>query len=312
MALIYTYIGTTMTLIILLYALFGSSFPICKVLLNYTTPLFLLGSRLLVAGPILLMYHSFINKKPITFKWSHLSYFLQLTILGMYLNYLIRFWALHDLPSLKVSFLFNLSPFFSALYSYFFFKEKMSKLQWIGLVIGFTGLIPLMLTTTLAEQELGEFFLISWQELAVLTSVALHSYCWILIRKLVKDKQYTPMMVNGISMTCGGLMALCTSMIVDGPFPVTNVAGFVKWSIVIILISNIICHNLYAFLLRKYTATFLSFAGFLSPLFSALYGWGLLGETITWHFFASALLVFIGLYLFYREELIAHHPNPLE
>ena len=292
-----------MTLIILLYALFGSSFPICKVLLQYTTPLFLLGSRLLVAGPILLMYHSFVNKKRIYFKWKHFSYFAQLTVFGMYLNYLIRFWGLQDLPSSKVSFLFNLSPFFSALYSYLIFNERMTRLQWLGLAIGFTGLIPIMFTTTLAEQKLGEFLFISWQELAILTSVALHSYCWILIRKLVKDKAYTPMMVNGISMTCGGLMALATSMYVDGPFPVTNVAGFLKWSVVIILISNIICHNLYAFLLRRYSATFLSFAGFLSPLFSALYGWGLLGETISWHFFASAVLVFIGLYLFYTHEL---------
>lgn len=300
-----------MTLIILLYALFGSSFPICKVLLQYTTPLFLLGSRMLIAGPILLLYHSFIHKKLIHFKWKHLSYFVQLTIFGMYLNYSIRFWALHDLPASKVSFLFNLSPFFSALYSYFLFNERMTRIQWLGLAIGFTGMIPILLTTTLAEQKLGEFFLISWQELAILTSVALHSYCWILIRILVKDKQYTPMMVNGISMTCGGLMALATSMYFDGPFPVTNVVGFVKWSAAIILISNIICHNLYAYLLTRYTATFLSFAGFLSPLFSALYGWGLLGEKITWHFFASAILVLIGLYLFYKQELSLRH-KPLE
>lgn len=264
---------------------------------------------MLIAGPLLLMYHSFINKKSITFKWEHLSYFVQLTVVGMYFNYLIRFWALHDLPASKVSFLFNFSPFFSALYSYFIFKERMTPLQWLGLGIGFTGLIPIMLTTTLAEQKLGEFLLISWQELAVLTSVALHSYCWILIRKLVKDKEYTPMMVNGISMTCGGLMALLTSMYVDGPFPVTNIPGFLKWSVAIILISNIICHNLYAYLLRQYTATFLSFAGFLSPLFSALYGWSLLGETITWHFFASAILVFIGLYIFYRHELLTHNKS---
>jgi len=266
---------------------------------------------MLVAGPILLFYHSVIKKGSIRFKWSHLSYFVQLTIFGMYFNYLIRFWALHDLPASKVSFLFNFSPFFSALYSYFIFKERMTRLQWVGLAIGFTGLIPLLFTTTLAEQELGQFLFLSWQEIGVLTSVALHSYCWILVRKLVKDKQYTPMMVNGISMTCGGLMALITSMYFDGPFPVTNVPEFLKWSAVIILISNIICHNLYAFLLRHYTATFLSFAGFLSPLFSALYGWGLLGERITWHFFLSAVLVFIGLYLFYRHELIVH-PQQLE
>ena len=41
----------------------------------------------------------------------------------------------------------------------------------------------------------------------------------------------------------------------------------------------------------------------VSPLFSALYGWGLLHETITWHFFASGAIVLVGLYLFHKDEL---------
>jgi drug/metabolite transporter (DMT)-like permease len=60
---------------------------------------------------------------------------------------------------------------------------------------------------------------------------------------------------------------------------------------------------LYGYLLKKYTATFLAFAGFLGPLFSAFYGWLFLSEVITWHFYLSAVLVFAGLYMFYKHEL---------
>ena len=40
-----------------------------------------------------------------------------------------------------------------------------------------------------------------------------------------------------------------------------------------------------------------------------------LREIITWHFYASAIIVFIGLYLFYRHELQVtgiekHHEKP--
>jgi drug/metabolite transporter (DMT)-like permease len=72
----------------------------------------------------------------------------------------------------------------------------------------------------------------------------------------------------------------------------------------IILISNIICHNIYGYLLKQYTATFIAFTGFLAPLFSALYGWAFLNERITWHFYASSFIVFIGLAIFYKEELV--------
>ncbi len=292
-----------MTLIVFLYALFGSSFPIAKLLLSYTTPLFLLASRLLMAGPILLGYQYIWGRHAFKFEWKHSWYFAQIVVLGMYLNYLLRFWALNDLPSWKVSFLFNASPFFSAFYSYIFFKETITRNQWIGLGIGCLGLMPILLTSTGNEHALGSIFFLSWQELSVLVAVGLHTYCYVLIRLLIKTHNYTPMMINGMSMTLGGLMALITCFAIGDYFPVEKPLPFLQWLTVIVVISNIICHNLYGYLLRFYSATFMAFAGFLGPLFSALYGWGLLGETITWHFFASCLLVSIGLYLFYKEEL---------
>ena len=292
-----------MTLIVFLYALFGSSFPIAKLLLGYTTPLFLLASRLLMAGPILLAYQYIWGRHAFKFEWKHSWYFAQIIVLGMYLNYLLRFWALNDLPSWKVSFLFNASPFFSAFYSYIFFKETITRNQWIGLGIGCIGLIPILLTSTGNEQVLRSIFFLSWQEICVLIAVGLHTYCYVLIRLLIKNHNYTPMMINGMSMTLGGLMALITCFAIGDYFPVEKPLPFLQWLTVIVVISNIICHNLYGYLLRFYSATFMAFAGFLGPLFSALYGWGLLGETITWHFFASCLMVVVGLYLFHKDEL---------
>ena len=47
----------------------------------------------------------------------------------------------------------------------------------------------------------------------------------------------------------------------------------------------------------------LTFAGFVDPICAAFYGWIFLGETITPYFILSTVLVFIGLYVFYMEEL---------
>ncbi|MFC1842261.1 DMT family transporter [Candidatus Dependentiae bacterium] len=291
-----------MTLIILLYALFASSFSMGKVLLRYTTPIFLTGIRMLIGGLILLAYQYLSPRQNFYFKKKHIWLFLQIVLFGVYFNYILRFWALQSLPSSKTAFLYNLAPFMSAIYSYYFFKERMTRGKIAGLAIGFLGMIPILLTSSSTEKSIGEMFFISLPELAVIASVALHAYSWVVMRKLVRDKNYSPTLVNGITMAAGGFMALLTSFAYGNIFPVTKILPFSGWLAAVIIISNIICFNLYGSLLKKYSATFLSFAGFLAPLFAALYGWGFLGETITWQFYASSVLVFVGLYIFYREE----------
>ncbi len=300
-----------MILIIVLYALFGSSFVLGKYLLSYTTPLFLTGARMTIGGLILLSYLFFYAHEHFKFKRKHLFWYIQMIFFGIYITYTLRFWALNYMPAAKTNFIYNLSPFLSAIFSYIVFNEKLSIKKWAGLGIGFLGLIPVLLSSSSPEKAIGEVSFLSWPEIAVIISVATHTYSWIIMRKLVKEKSYSPMMVNGVSMTFGGLLALITSFFIDGFAPIK--AGYVGYFFgilgLIILLSNIICYNLYGLLLKRYTATFLSFSGFLSPLFTALYAWILIGEVVTWHFYASCIVVFIGLYLFYQEEL---HESALE
>ncbi len=292
-----------MILIIVLYGLFGSSFLLNKALLNYANPIFLTGIRMLISGVVLLGYQYWYEYKQFRFKPKHIWLFAQIIILGIYASYILRYWGLKYLPASKAGFLFNLSPFLSSLYSYFFFSERMTYKQWTGLVIGFVGLIPILLTSSTTEASLGEFYFISWPEFTIIAAVACHSYSWIVMRKLIRYKNYAPAMVNGICMTVGGILALGTSVFTENFIQVNNIVPFVELLFAVILISNLICHNLYGYLLKYYTATFLSFAGFLGPLFTALYGWLFFGEIITRHFFISSIIVFIGLFLFYQDEL---------
>lgn len=292
-----------MFLIILLYALFGSSFPLSKSLLGFVDPIFYTGIRMFIAGSSLLIYQYGYAYKHFNFNWKNKWYYAQIIFFGIYFTYILRFWGLHELSSAKTAFLFNMMPFFSAFYSYFAFKEKLTRHQWLGLTIGFIGFVPILISTSTTEQKWRELFFISRPELAVLAAVACQSYSWIIMRRLIREKSYAPTMINGMTMTIGGILALLTSYIYEDPQIVADPGAFLSLLALVILISNIICHNLYAYLLSKYTATFLAFAGFLGPLFSAFYGWIFLSETITWHFYISSIIVFIGLYLFYKDEL---------
>jgi len=292
-----------MTFIIVLQALFATSFPMGKYLLTFASPLFLSGSRMLIAGGILLIYQYFIASAEFTIKRKHYWTFAQIIILGMYLTYGLRLYALDVLPIWKASFFYNLSPFLSAIYAYLLFNEKLSIKQWLGLTIGLIGMVPILISRSPEEATFAEFFCISMYELFLIVSVSLHAYSWILIQKLVRHKKYDTSMVNGMCMAVGGILSLITSYAIEGPAPVYNPTAFCKGLFIMIFISNILCHNIYAGLLKKYSATFMSFTSFLSPLFAALYGWAFFQENITWHFYLSILIVLIGLYVFYQDEL---------
>lgn len=292
-----------MTFIVVLQALFATSFPMGKYLLNFTTPLFLSGARMLIAGGILLIYQYFLPSSQFKIQKKHFWIFAQIIILGMYVTYGLRLYALKALPVWKTSFFYNLSPFLSALYAYFLFNERLSIKQWIGLSVGLMGMIPILISSSPAEATLGEFLYISWYELFLLISVSLHCYSWILIQKLVRYKNYDTSIVNGICMAIGGLISIITSYVIEGPVNISDPYAFCKGLIIMIFISNILCHNIYATLLKKYSATFMSFTSFLSPLFAALYGWAFFQETISWHFYLSIIVVLAGLYIFYQDEL---------
>ncbi len=294
-----------MFFVILLYALFASVFTLAKTGLEYTQPLFLVGSRMFAAGLLIVAYQWFFNRDQLKFKKEHIWRFLRLAAFNIYLTNIFELWGLQYLTSFKTCFIYSLSPFVSALFSYLMFSETLNTKKWMGLLIGFCGFIPILLSETSSEEQTGHLWFFSWAEIAVMLAVVSSVYGWILLRQLVKENSYSPLTANGFSMAIGGAMALIHSGFVENwdPLPVTEYIPFLECSLLLMIISNFIAYNLYGFLLRKYTATFVSFAGFITPLFTALFGWFFLGETVTMPFYISAVIVFSGLTLFHQEEL---------
>ncbi len=303
-----------MPLVFLLYALFASVFTISKVGLEYTQPFFFVGSRMALAGFLMLLFQYLFRRGKFQVNKQHIWLIVKLGIFNIYLTNVYEFWVLKYLTSFKTCFIYSLSPFLSALFSYFILSEKLSTKKWIGLTIGFLGLMPILLSQGAAESEVGSLLFFSWAELSVMSAAVCSVYGWILLRKCVNEGGYSPFMANGMSMLIGGAIALCHSLAVEEwhPIPVTNLPTFLECTLLLILISNMICYNLYGQLLKKFTATFMSFAGFTTPFFTALFGWIVLSEVVGWPFFLSSIGVLTGLTIFYMEELKQGYLQPQE
>ncbi|GAB4232126.1 MAG: DMT family transporter [Chlamydiales bacterium] len=294
-----------MYLVFLLYALFASTFTISKTALNYAEPFFLIGTRMIAAGLFMLVYEWFRSGRKLAISKTVLLQTALLGFVNIYVTNACEFYGLKHLTSFKTCFIYSLSPFLSALFSYFLLSEKMTRKKWIGFAVGFMGFLPILAISQEGDETIAHLAVISWPEISVITAAVCSVYGWILLGQAVRTHGLSLFTVNGLSMLFGGILALGHSWTVEtwDPFPYSAFMPYLECTIALLVVSNLLAYNLYGYLLRSYTATFMSFAGFLTPLFTALFGWFFLGEYVTLPFYISALIVFTGLYLFHQEEL---------
>lgn len=290
-----------------MYMVWSSMFAIAKLALQYAPPLFLTGSRMVLGGILLLGYLFLTNRQQLKLKKSHWLPMILLAVFSIYLTNILEFWSLQYLTAAKTCFIYSFSPFFAAIFSYLHFGEKISVKKGLGLLLGLLGMLPILILQTGSEDLLSAFSLISWPTLAMIGAALCSVYGWVLLRLIVKDQMISPLTANGISMCIGGIAALLHSFYIDhwDPLPLKANSGFpfIGWLLLMVLISNVLCYNLYGLMLKRFTATFLSFMGLLSPIFASLHGWLFLNEPLSWMIVVSTFIVCLGLWVVYAEEL---------
>lgn len=299
-----------MWMIAMMYAIWSSVFTLGKWTLESSSPLFLTASRMLLAGCILLIFLAITKRSAFKINVRQAISVGLLAFFSVYLTNAFEFWSLQRMTAAKTCFFYSLGPFFTAFFSYLHFKEKMNIRKWLGMAIGFIGFIPVLAMQKGSEELLSSLQFISWPELSMLGAAICSGYGWILLRLLVSGKNQLPIdppMANGASMLLGGLFALLHSTLVDqwAPIPVASgqLSLFLQGTLLMTFISNILCYNLMGFLLKRFTATFISFMGLLSPVFASLSSWLFLGEPISPTIFLSTGIVSIGLWMIYSAEL---------
>jgi drug/metabolite transporter (DMT)-like permease len=299
----------------ILFVIWASCFPLSKIALQSSTPLFFTASRMLLAAVLILAYQLLKKRSDLKISKKQFAAIIFLGFFSMYLTNALEYYSLKYLSGAKACFIYSLTPIFAAIFSYIHFKEKLSFKKFIGMSIAFLGIIPVFFIQSDSEKISKSFFNISLPEIAVILAVIFSVYGWILLRILVKGKNNTsekekpisPLTANSLGMLIGGIFALIHSLISDTwlPIPIKTNEGFhfIQGVFAITMISNIVCYNLYGYLLKKYTATFMSFVGLLSPIFASFSEWILLKTSPSPIILVSTLVIISGLWIVYQEEL---------
>lgn len=296
-----------MLLIVLCYAIVASTFTIGKAAIAHCHPLPLIGIRMLFGGAILLLYHQYCVAKGHYLPLKKLkdqgvyAALCKIAFFHIYFAFSCEFWALQYVTSAKTNLIYATTPFIAAALSYFLLKERLSGGKILAILVGIAGIAPVSLKAD--SFALAGSLLDAIPEIVLFAGVASASYAWFDIKKWMQ-KGLSIISINAFSMIIGGFLSLITAFLTLGEqaLPNADLPLLTGYIIAMVVTSNIVFYNLYGYLMHHYSITFLTFCGFLSPLFGALYGYYFLGEEISWHYGLSFFIIFIALALYYREE----------
>lgn len=289
-----------MLLVILLYAISASTFLIGKTLLTFASPIFITGARTLLAGFFMLIFLQ-LKKEKINLK-NNFWIFLKIAFFSFFLANTLKFMALQYLTSQQASLLSITEPIFALFISYFLFSEQIKTKKILYLLICISGIV-------ISQSSNLSNFSLSLYSVILLAAIAFSAMGAILMRFFLINNNYSPVILNSITMLMGGLMSLSSLLILETRTSLNfnnfnNFFYFIGLLLIMILISNIFAYNLYGMLLKKYSVMFISCASFLRPFFVSLYNYLLFGEYMSLNLIFSSGIIFLGLYLLYKEESI--------
>jgi len=269
-------------LVVLTTSLMGSSFAIGKIGLAYSSPILLVALRFTIAGTLMGIF-VFVWKRPHpkTLKhWFHvfvIGFFQTAGVMGCI------FVSLETITAGESSILTFMNPLLVIIFGTIFLQLAYRKLQWLGVILGFTGVF-----ITFGAQ----FSIKIGTILGFMSAVS-----WAIGTLLIKTwgAKIDIWVLTAYQMLFGGIVLFIASFFLEQPsFVINGLSIFILlW---LAVMASVVQFAIWFYLLHigdpGKTSAFL----FLAPFFGVLSGWVLLQEPIQWYVMLGGVLIFIGIF----------------
>jgi len=270
----------------------GLNYTMAKLGLHVASPFLLLAIRFLGSGLLLLPF-VIRRKHPASAKqWLQVAgVSLFQTILVMTFIYL----SLYTISASTSAILSSTNPIWTILFAFLFFRSRYRAVQWVGVVIGFMGVI----VTQNFNMQMNEG-----------TIYALLAGMFWGFGTLVASRWSRAMdtwVLTAYQMLFAGIVLLLASMTLEQPYlHLASSSGNSLGLVLAVLIWMVCFSSIFQFLpwfyvLKHYSASKASTFMFLVPLFGVLSGAFILGETIHGYVLAGGLCTGVGIYLVNRS-----------
>lgn len=281
--------------------LWGSAFPMVKT--GYAmfsigesdtaSQILFAGIRFALAGILVIIFGSFIAKKPLYPKnKTEIVHCLVLSLFQTILQYTAFYIGLAHTSGVKSSILVALNVFLSLILSAVVFKmEKITAPKIIGVIIGFAGVVLI----NFEVGGLGGFALNG--EGAIIFSAFAYSVSSVLIKKFSVNED--PVMLSGWQFLIGGFIMAAVALVAGGRVHMQPNVKSVLAVLYLALISAV-AYTVWGLLLKYNPVSRVTVIGFTNPVFGVLLSALFLGETgeaFSVKNLVSLVLVCIGIYI---------------
>ena len=272
---------------------FAINFTAVKYLINgnFILPFGLNFIRMLITAILLWFFYFFQNKKEPIQK-IHFKRFFICALLGIVINQLLFIKGLSLTYSIHASLLMLTTPIFITIIAAWILKEKLSFNKILGLTLGVTGAVVLMLH----KKNSGSGSNVLWGDILVILNAISYSYYFVLVKPLMK--RYHPITVMRILFTMGVFIAFpfCWSEFTATPWTEYHSTQFA------VLFLIIFCGTFLAYTFNVYGIKHLgaSVSGayiYSQPIFASIIAILMLGEVLDMYKIISAALIFVGVFL---------------
>ncbi len=267
----------------------GISFIWTKMAFEFYKPMTIIFFRLIISSIFLHGINIFLKKLK-TIEKKDYKWFVLLSFLQPFLYFIGESNALLFVSSTVASVLISLIPLFTPFVGYYFFKEKVTLMNVVGIFISITGVIMVTLNNDFSFSVRIEGILLL--TLSIFTSLA---YSVMLIKLANKYDVYTVITKQN---TIGILWFLPIFLIFDiNDF--MNVGFHLKPFISIIelaILPSSLAYILYTYGMQQIGITKANTLVNTIPVFTAVFAYFLLGETITKLNIIGIMLAIVGVF----------------
>lgn len=270
--------------------IWSSAFIAVKISLESSPPLFLMASRFLAAGGVLLVVAG-LRGRPMprgARQWWPLAG-LGLLNFGLYLG--LTSVALQHLSAGMGAVLASTNPLMLAMVAPWVLHERVGPLKITGIVISFAGVVWMMRSRLGDDNRPGAMVLVV---VAIMCLVA----GTLLFKRMRLD--YDLLVLNGAQLFAAGVFLIVPSLLFEPVGDVRLTASFLASQAYLIVVVSWIGMATWFWLLRAGDATRASAWFFLNPVLGLVLGALLLGEPLRAQDFAGAAAVAAGIYLVQR------------
>ncbi|MBP6017282.1 MAG: DMT family transporter [Candidatus Promineofilum sp.] len=291
--------GKNLLLLITLAALWGPSFLFIKVAVEDIPPLTLVLGRVAIGATFLLIVlRAQRGRLPHDRRiWGHLAV---VALLHNALPWVLLSWGEQYIDSALASILNGTTPLFTIILAHFLVAgDRMTASKLTGVLIGFAGLLLLVLPSLK-----GGLQATTWGLIAVTVAAALYGVAIIYSRNHLRG--LPPLTAPASQLLLATLYMAPIAVLIDKPWALHRPSPVALGSLFLLgVMGTGLAFIVYYRLLETAGPTYISMVTYVIPIFGVVLGVLILNEQLTWYALGGFILILLGVMVV--NGLFANH-----